>query len=294
MMYASADESRIDVILLFRRLWDQKWTIVLSTLVFGILGALFAFVATPVYLAEAVLAPNQPDERSSLPAGLGSLSSLAGITLGASVDNTEALAVLQSRIFIEDFIEQRNLLPVLFEEQWDAESSAWLGDDPEDWPDIRDGVTYFIEEVRSVTEDASTGIVSLKIEWSDPETAADWAEDLVLRINERLRTRDLNESQQKLEYLNAQLAQANLVELRQSISRLIESEIQTITLAKAESEYAFRVIDPPRVPKAPVFPRRIPIILVALILGGMVGVGLALVLGWMRNTEAVQKSDDRT
>ena len=283
--YPDYDDDRVDLVDFVSRMWASKSVIAASFVVCTVLGALFAFLASPVYRAEAVLAPNQPDERVNLPTGLGALSGLGGFNLVASVDNQEALAILSSRVFVEDFIQDRNLLPVLFASEWDEDEGKWVDDDPESWPDIREGVSYFIEDIRTVSEDAATGIVTLGIEWSDAAVAADWAEDLVKRINERLRARDLSESEQKLAYLNEQLAQASLVELRQSISRLIENEVQTITLAKAESEYAYRVIDPPRIPKAPIFPKRIPIIIIAMMFGGMVGIGLVLLRGWTRQVD---------
>jgi LPS O-antigen subunit length determinant protein (WzzB/FepE family) len=103
----------------------------------------------------------------------------------------------------------------------------------------------------------------------------------VQRINERLRTRDLLESERRLAYLNDKLENATLVELRQAVSRLIQNEIQTIMLAQAEAEYAFKVIDPPRVPNDDIEPRRVVIVILATLLGVVVGVLLALVSQWM-------------
>ena len=37
----------------------------------------------------------------------------------------ESIALLKSRFFIQEFIEQENLLPVLFANRWDAERNEW-------------------------------------------------------------------------------------------------------------------------------------------------------------------------
>lgn len=66
------------------------------------------------------------------------------------------------------------------------------------------------------------------------------------------------------------------MELRQAISRLIEDQIQTIMVAQAEGEYAFRIVDPPRVPNQRISRKRRVIVMVATFLGGMIGVFVAL------------------
>jgi len=280
MVYAQEPEARVDLIRLVVQLWKRKPLIFVISAGFAAVGVLYALLMTPVYRAEVVLIPNQTEQSGNLPSGLGGLASLTGISLGVSADTTEAVATLRSSVFAEEFIIEHDLLPVLFSDKWDSTNERWFGDDPEEWPDIRDGITYFTEEIRKVDEDAATGLVTLAIVWVDPEVAANWAEDLVRRINDRLRTRALEESERRLTYLNEQLKQANLVELRLSISHLIENEIQTVTLANAETEFAFKIIDPARVPKAPAAPKRILIILAAILLGGIIGVVVAGALEW--------------
>lgn len=278
-MYPPEPDDSIDLMELVVALWQRKLLITGVTILFAVAGVAYALLATPIYRAEALLAPSDSEQGPSIPAGLGGLVGLAGINIGSSVVGAQAVATLRSRAFIEEFISEKDLLPILFADQWDVTNERWMADDPEEWPDIRDGVKFFAEEIRSVTEDTFNGFITLAIEWIDPELAAGWADELVHRINERLRARDLANSERTLEYLNGQLEKASLVELRLAISRLIEREIQIIMLAQADTEYAFRIIDPARVPKQSVAPRRTLIVMLATFLGGMIGVFVAL-LRW--------------
>jgi uncharacterized protein involved in exopolysaccharide biosynthesis len=271
MNQSSGSDDVVDLFTVLRLLWQAKWVVATIVLTFAGLGAAYAFLATPVYRATAVLAPNERDEGSPIPSGLSGLASLAGFNLGTSTNSTEALAILRSRAFAAEFIEDFDLLPVLFEEDWNAEKRSWDVRDPEDQPDIRDGVRFFIEQVRLVTEDDETGLVTLSIDWIDPELAADWAGELTARINHRLRARDLKESERKLSDLRKQLDQSSLVELRQAIAQLIQNEIQSMTIARAEEDYAFRVIDPPEVPKERYSPKRALIVALSGALGLVVG-----------------------
>lgn len=282
VMYPSAEDNGIDLIALAGLTWKRKWLIAAITFLFAIAGLFYSFVATPVYQAEGVLVPNISEQGPNLSGGLGGLADIAGINLGISPDTTDSVATLRSRVFVEEFIQEKNLMPVLFSDEWDAVNEHWIAEDPEEWPDIRDGITFFTEEIRTIHEDPTTGIITLSIQWKDPELAANWAESFIRQINDKLRLRDLSDSEKRLAYLNTQLENASLIELRQAISRLIENEIQVMMLADSDMEYAFKVIDPPRAPKEAVFPRTLPIVFFAALLGGLISMSYVLVSGWSR------------
>lgn len=287
LVYQAEQDDTIDFLEVALTLWRGKWLIAGITLLFAFGALAYDLLAPATYRTEIVLAPNDSDEPSGVAGrlgALGGLASLAGINLGSfSANGTEALAMFRSRAFVEEFIKDKNLLPVLFPDDWDSAKERWIEDDPADQPDIRDGVKLFMDDVRTITEDRTTGLVTLAIEWSDPEVATQWASELVDRINERVRAQDLKSSELRLKYLNDELQKASLVELRQAISQLIQNDIQTITVARAEREYAFKVMDPARVPKEPVSPRRVLVLVFAVLVGGALGAGGVLVRSAVKN-----------
>lgn len=268
-------EDGIDLVRLWGILRAEKWLVAGITTFFAVVSIAYALLATPVYRAEVLLAPVTTDPRNDM-AALGGLASLAGLNLNFGSDNMHAVAVLQSNEFTADFIERENLLPVLFSDLWDGEQQRWRVDDPAEQPDVRDGIRVFNKKIRSVSEEGRTGLVTLSVEWTDPETAADWAQKMVVQVNERIRKRHIEELEQKLAYLNEELNKAQLVELRQAISRVIEDQISAMMLAQARTEYAFKVIDPPFPPKLRSWPKRTLIVLALTIMGFLVGVGAAL------------------
>lgn len=272
------DDEGVDLVELVLLLWSKKWQIVLVSALFAAAGILYAFLATPVYRAVVVLASTRTEDGANIRARLGGLASLAGLALGSPAsDKADAIASLRSRALVEDFIQSNELLPVLFADKWDPVAKRWKDQDQEDWPDVREGVKYFIDHVRAVEEDATTGLVTLSVEWSDADAAAKWADDLVQRINERLRTRDLADSKLRLEYLNKQLDSSGSVELRQAVARLIEEEIQTIMLAQANAGYAFKIIDPVRVPHEPIWPKKPLVVILVTLLGGLLSSAFIIV-----------------
>ena len=258
--------------------WRRKWLIVAITGVWIAVGVAWALLSTPIYRVEVVLAPVQSARAPNLAGRLGGLAGLAGLTLNTGGDNTQAFAVLGSRAFAESFIVDHQLLPVLYPDEWDAAKKAWKAGDPLEQPTLWEAVKDFTDDVLFVEQDAVTGLVTMAVEWTDAEVAAAWAQQLVDRINLQLRTRDLEQAERKLAYLNTQLGEASLLEVRQAISGVIEEQIQTVTLAKGEPEYAFRVIDPPRVPMDKERPKRALIVVLAALAGGLVSLCVVLVM----------------
>jgi uncharacterized protein involved in exopolysaccharide biosynthesis len=166
-------------------------------------------------------------------------------------------------------------MPILFADRWDAAKRAWKPARA-GAPELMDGIKLFLEHVLTVTTDRQTGFVTLTVEWRDGRQAADWAGELVAAVNEAKRRRDIEEAQRKLEYLNEQLQTATLLETRQAVSKVIEEQINAMTIAHARAEYAFRVVDPPVAPKYRTWPQAILVVIAALFLGTLLGFFIVL------------------
>jgi uncharacterized protein involved in exopolysaccharide biosynthesis len=233
---------------LFGAVLRRWWLVAAITLAFVALGAVLAFVPKKQYQATVVMSAVSEGPGGAGLGGLlgqvGGLASLAGLSLGGSALDKEAIATIQSRAFTTRFIEDRQLLPVLFASRWDADRKAWkprwFGGDP----DLADAYEKFDRKIRGVSQDRRSGLVTLTVRWTDPELAAEWANDLVNRLNAEMRTRAVADSRRNIEYLEKQLAAAQVAAVRDSISRVIENEVRRSMLAAVRQDYAFRVIDP--------------------------------------------------
>lgn len=268
----------------------RRWLIVLMTIGFAIGGAAVAFLLPEKYEASIVLSPvdDGPGGKlggaGALLSQFGGLAALGGINVGGSGKKAEAIATLQSHGLTESFIRDNNLLPILYADKWDAERKAWKTQDPDKIPTVWKAEKKFAKKIRSIGEDKKTGLVTLTIEWTDAELAARWAKDLVERANRDLRAREITQSQTNLAYLNDQLTKTSVVELQKAIYSLIEAEIKKVMIANGSDEFAFRVVDPPRIAEERSSPKRGLIVAVALFIGFMLGVVLALSLPARNNS----------
>jgi LPS O-antigen subunit length determinant protein (WzzB/FepE family) len=114
------------------------------------------------------------------------------------------------------------------------------------------------------------------VEWKNPQQAADWANELVDRVNARMRDRALREAQYNLDYLKGEMAATDIVGLQQAISKLLENEMQKLMLAKGNKDYSFRIVDPAQPPKVRVGPSK-PLILAEGLFGGYLLLALVLI-----------------
>lgn len=272
----------------------RKWWLLIGIVVFTVIFATAAYELTPIYRASTVLIPAKTDNRSAMGgstfSGLGSVASLVGIDLGGGDSLTvEALAVLNSREFTEKFIEERRLMPVLYAGIWDARSEKWKVD-AKHRPTPAKAYRYFNKGIRSVTEDKKTGLITLNVDWTDRIVAADWANDLVKRLNLEMRQREMERSDSAVSYLEKAFDSTTTVATREAISRLIEGQVKRRMFATVTPEYAFRVIDRAMAPDPDElhFPPR----LLLLAAGPFVGIFMAifLILGYDALAEDAKKA----
>jgi uncharacterized protein involved in exopolysaccharide biosynthesis len=239
------DRDVLDFHALLLRIWAGRWWIVASSFLLASVALVAGFLMTPVYRATAVLIPASADHASlgnSL-GSLGGLAALAGVNLGGSDSATqEALAFLRSREFGNAFIKDRNLIPQFFDDKWDASDGKWKVP-PEDQPTAADAFRYFDLNVRTVMEDKKTGLISLHINWRDREAAAVWANDLVARLNAEMQRRAIERADASVGFLKKELEATTVVDTRNAINRLIETQVNQRMLANVTAEYAFRVVD---------------------------------------------------
>ena len=287
-------DDEIDLRELFRVLWAGKWLIGGITFAAAMIAVAVALMLPNIYRAEALLAPNDQQGTgglSALAAQYGGLASLAGINVGSESVNKTALglAILRSRKFVSEFIERHDILvPLMAAEDWDAESGE-LKIDPrvydlatDRWgsdvrpprkatPSLQEAHKVFME-ILSVSQDKTSGFVSIAVEHYSPTVAKQWVDWLVGDINSSIMQQDVAEAEQAIAYLNEQIESTSLADLRNVFFKLIEEQTKIVMLAKVSPEYMLRTIDPAVVPELKSRPNRALTCVLGTLLGGMLSV----------------------
>jgi uncharacterized protein involved in exopolysaccharide biosynthesis len=255
-------------------LWGGRGLAALVAGLCTLAAILYAFLAPELFRSEALVEPQEPaEDRGVLGSALGQLGGLAeiaGLNVNTGAGRAVALATLKSRAVIEPFVRDEGLMQRIYESRWDSARKEWKGD-PADAPTLWEAHKYFLDELLKVSEDGSSGLVTVAIKWRDPEEAQRWVRELIARTNRHLKARAIEESDRNLAYLQTQLGSIGQLELRQSLYSLVEVELKKAMLAKGSDEFALKTIDPAVVPMERESPKRAMIIALGLIAGLLAG-----------------------
>lgn len=296
--HQSADSAGLDG--LFKAIWRGKWIIIVTTFIAVVLAVVYAISLPNIYKSDVLLAPaeeNTGGGMSALAGQFGGLATLAGMNLdsGGTDKTTIALEVLQSKSFIGDFVEKNNLKAILMatkgwdrgtdtliynEKMYDPDSKTWLREvsaplTPE--PSLLEVHDHFIKNNLVVEQDKISGLVRVLVKHYSPSVAKDLVEKLVNSLNKTMRTKDITEAQNSIDYLNGALEDTKIADMRTVFYQLIEKQQQTKMLASVRAEYVFKVIDPAVVEEKKYEPKRPLIVVLLAILGGLIGVVISLV-----------------
>jgi uncharacterized protein involved in exopolysaccharide biosynthesis len=267
-----SDEDEIDLLELIRTLLQAWKTILGVSILCTVLAVAYALYTPKVFKAETLLSPAQ-EEKSSASSALsqfGGLAAMAGVTIPSNSNIERVLATLETRVFLRKFIEEKKLLPVLFEEFWDIASNSWKLPVDQEVFTSADGISPLREAIE-LDQDKS-GLITLSISWEDPKVAAQWANNLVKQLNEQLREQAIADSKKRVGYLEQELAKTTLQDMRAVLYNLLESEKQKAMLANVNEDFALEVIDPAIAPETHEKPKRKLITALGVVCGGFLGI----------------------
>ena len=215
--------------------------------------------------------------QTSLIGGLLGSSSEMNLSSG-QVTKEEALAILTSRKFLENFVEERQLLKVLFPKSWDSENKVWVVD-REDIPQNSDGFEL-LSSALDISFDRS--LISVEFIHGKKDIVAYILNDLIDEVNSFIRIQSITASDKNINFLKNEIANTQLAGSQEMLYRLVETEIQSIMLAKTRQDYAFKIIDPAVEPLHPAGPNRKLIVIVGTLLGFILTIFLVFILNFIQ------------
>ncbi len=238
----------IDLLVYARALLARWWLVAGGAVLLAVLAGAISFTLPNQYEAIARTAmvdasdPGgvNPDERRA-PEVLTLVEH--GFVLGKTRDNhlEVTLARLRSREFTLAFMDRYNVWAELNPTFWDAEAGEWI-DGFE--PDRGAGHKFFREHLRFIDHDEETDLIGVRFRWTDADLVRDWANAYVDLFNEFMREEALADVAAKQAFLEEELARRSVVDIQQSIYRLMEAQTAIAMLARSREEFALEYIDP--------------------------------------------------
>lgn len=265
---------------------SSKLAITAFIVLFTGIFATIAHLKPDIYRAEIKMIPQQKNNsfsHSNSFEGIGSLVGMVGF--GANSGDIDLITeTLTSKKLIRQFISEQKLKTILFEKDWDKNAKSWTKrnskqNEPSDW----DSYNKF-QKLLHLVQKRGSRVLKLQVDWTNPELAAKWANLLVQRLNHELREQAISENEKAIAYLESQVNQTSIAEIRTVLYNVIEDHTKSITLARISEEYAVKVIDPALAPQYKISPNRLLLTILGAILGTLVGIFLSLVTHYSRKT----------
>ena len=281
----SFEDDRIDLKELFGFLWEGRKLIVIVTTVLFLCSFLYGQSQDDYYESSATLSVIEAVSGGTQLSGFAQMACISIQQVG--VKGPRFINTLRSRACLEHMmLTDENILPALLavesydkeskklvfnSELYDAANKKWLIPKPnylEAFPEYMTMLYSYYHDQRR--------IIDLNFEHVSPIFAKDFLDSIIREGDKVLREFDMQVSIDSLEYLNVELAETKLLNIKSSINQMILSQLQTKMTTQIGYNYVVKPIDPPFIPLKPGRPSRSFINLVGL-LGGLVA-GILLVL----------------
>lgn len=208
------DEDEIDLYELWQTIWKRRRFIAIFCTAVVTISIVASLLMTKIYRSEATLIPISSSS-SGLSAYAG-LAAMAGMSLPSSGDDsTKIQAVLKSRTLKEAVISELDLINILNEGK----------EIPEDRDPLQYTLGIFDKGIYNVGEDKKTSLITITIDYKDPELAQKIGYSVISNLQEILNSKALTVAKFNRIFLEEQVAdqQKKLDTLQQQLAKYQKS-----------------------------------------------------------------------
>ncbi len=284
---------------LFSEIWRAKIWLFGASLLAAVAMVFYSLSLPNIYRAEALLTPvteGAGGKLGSLAGQLGGLASLAGVNLGKGDSNKTAIAMekLKSREFFFKFAEKHQILvPLMAGKNWQPENDQLIIDSSiydtataqwvrtvswpkQQQPSLQEAHEVFLKNL-NVTQDKASGMIKIAYQHVSPTVSRNWVTALIAELNEDMRQRDISEAQSSISYLEQQVADTKITEIKTVLYQLIEEQTKTLMLANVKPEYILETVDAAVVPEKKYKPGRAVMVIGTGLVVFIAGVGFLMI-----------------
>lgn len=293
----SAVNSEIGIGDLLRICWLQKKLVTAITIVCTVLAFAFTLVLPEYYVADLLAKPVENTDTGPNQSS-GGLSALAGGLLNKEIQYGDELVIYAtSRKFVLDFIKKNNLEAKVFAvtgldeatgelefdaDLYDADSQQWVANKA---PSSFALYKTFMDEYYNVTYDDQKNLLSFSMQYYDKDMAYDWLVSISNELNDYLMNKRIDVINKRLSYLEGQVGTLRIPAIKNATSELFQNQMYALLMTQYNDGFAFEIIDPAIKPVKPNKSKHLLLIVIGCILGGFLGIFVALYKHVSRNHE---------
>jgi len=269
-------DDELNLIVWIRIVWKRRYLVALTVAASVISTAVYSMRLPNLYESSAVITPVGSKDKGSKGLSLFSqqLGGAAGITIPAPSSSTEITNLLNSMMLREKIIKKYALLPAL---AGDEANAAGKDEGKRLWAGLR-----ALDSIIRVSSSAEENTISITAEFHDPGEAARIVDHFLDALTEQMTGEAKRVALANIGHLERQLGATSDPLIRQKIYNMIAEQVETSLMAEVKENYAFKVIDPPRVPDRKTGPKRVKMLAMSFFVSLAVAVMLAFMLEYVR------------
>ena len=287
------NDNELDLIKLFSILWNGKFKIIVITLIAAFLSIFIAITIPNLYTSSATLAPSTTnDNLSSKLSQYSSIAGFAGVNLPVSNATPAQEAIKRMKtyeFFSKYFLPNINIYNLYAVDEWISDNDTIIYNDEVDADNQSTKITssneipsdqalfLIYKTIINISVDQKTQFVTLSVEHKSPNVAKKWVNIIIKNINSSMRFEDNKIASDSVDYLTEYSKSTNIQSLQDSISNLLENQMQTLMITSSIENYIFKTLDPPIAPEERSSPNRALICIFGTLLGGMMSVLYVLI-----------------
>jgi uncharacterized protein involved in exopolysaccharide biosynthesis len=251
----------------------HKKLIIFTVVIAVTATAIISFLSPRIYEAKAVIMPVAQSQEQS---GMSAIALQLGIASNQTSNASELFSLLQSNILMERIIIKNNLVPVFF-----GEDAKGKKENEQIW----DGIRYLKNTIYKARDNKRDGIIELSVEFKDPEISARILTYILTELTDYMSSEAKRVADTNKKYLESLIDKNSDPLIKQKIYAMIARQIEISMMAEVKENFAFKILDPPRIPDMKIRPRITMNIMLSFIMSLIGGICLAFIMEHIKSTK---------
>jgi uncharacterized protein involved in exopolysaccharide biosynthesis len=273
--------SEINILDYINVLIKQKKIIFLFVAVSVIVTGIISFLSPKIYQSRAVIMPS--DATTNTQGSMHDMARRFGISTGQTSSTAEIVSLLRSNILTEKVIKKHNLLNIFFKK----DDLGKMAESSKTWNGIR-----YLKAIYQVNTKLREGIIELSAEFKDPKISADIINYILTELTDYMSSEAKRTAETNRKYLESLINKNTDPLIQNKIYSLIAQQIEISMMAEVKQNFAFRVLDPPKVPDMHIKPKMLKSTLLSFFLSLTMGIFAAFFVEYIENMK-MQKTTKR-
>ena len=219
-----------------KELNKQKLFVILAIVISCVLFYLLAIFSNPVFRSSMLLKPNDFTNTANNNMELN-------LPFNSFLQQSSSSALVLETIKSKDFFESLYIGNKSFRDQFLSMNK--LDKDTT----FDDAYIIFFEKNLIIFQTKENNFVRISVDTNDAQMSFEWASLILENINRFTKNKAKDEALKSISFLEKELEQSVNVNVTNQISFLLKEEIRKLMLANVYDDFAFSVIDSPRLPQ---------------------------------------------